>query len=89
MKKILLLLSFWVWIPDWINACNVCEKQQPELLRGITHGTGPESGWDWVIVSIISVITVFIFILSLRMLLRSGENHRGHIKYSIFQPSNP
>jgi hypothetical protein len=33
-------------------ACDACEKQQPEILRGITHGAGPQSNWDYLIVSV-------------------------------------
>lgn len=64
-------------------ACPVCEKQQPRLLRGITHGAGPESEWDWIIVGISLTITLYTFFRSLKLLVRPGENEQSHIKQSI------
>jgi hypothetical protein len=64
-------------------ACPVCEKQQPKLLRGITHGAGPESNWDWVIIGIIGVITVLTFIFSAKYLIFPAEKEENHIKNSI------
>lgn len=64
-------------------ACEACEKQQPAITRGFTHGGGPQSNWDWVIIAIIAVITVLTFILSLKYLIRPGEKNSDHIKRSI------
>jgi len=64
-------------------SCPLCEKQQPELTRGITHGTGPQSNWDWVIIAIISLITLFTLIASLKYLIKPGEKNSNHIKQSI------
>lgn len=64
-------------------ACPVCEKQQPKILRGITHGAGPQSNWDWVIVGTVSLITVISLVLSLRYLLRPGEKNLEHIKAHV------
>ena len=41
-----MLLLAWAAI-----ACPVCEKQQPKILQGITHGSGPQSNWDYIIIS--------------------------------------
>ena len=64
-------------------ACEACEKQQPKFLRGITHGTGPQSNWDWVIIGIITVITALTFIFSLKYLIWPGEKNNDHIKQII------
>jgi len=64
-------------------ACPLCEKQQPEITRGITHGTGPQSNWDWVIIAVISIITLFTLIASLKYLIKPGEKNINHIKQSI------
>ena len=64
-------------------ACEACEKQQPKFLRGITHGTGPQSNWDWVIIGIITVITALTFIFSLKYLIWPGEKNTDHIKQII------
>lgn len=64
-------------------ACEVCEKQQPAITRGFTHGGGPQSNWDWVIIAIIAIITVLTLIFSLKYLIKPGEKNSGHIKRSI------
>ena len=64
-------------------ACPVCEKQQPKIMRGITHGAGPQSNWDWVIISVISLITILTFIFSLKYLIKPGEKNNNHIKQII------
>ena len=64
-------------------ACPACEKQQPKLLRGITHGTGPESQWDYVIVMATVVATCITLFYSIKWLIRPNESMLGHIKFSI------
>ena len=79
MKKVffsLLLLNGFVVA----NACSVCEKQQPEILKGITHGTGPQNDWDYLIVSVAAVIVVATLFFSIRWLLSPGEGGENHIK---------
>lgn len=54
-------------------ACPVCERQQPRILRGITHGSGPGSKWDYLIVwSTVAVVVITLF-YSVKWLLRPGE----------------
>ena len=67
-------------------ACDACEKQQPELLRGITHGAGPAGNSDFLIVGFISVITVLTLIFSLKYLLTPGETSGNHIKRTVLEP---
>lgn len=75
---LLLMLLFQV-----TNACPVCEKQQPKITKGLTHGAGPQSNWDWVIIAIIMAITVFTLIWSLKYLMKPGEKNNNHIKHLI------
>lgn len=82
MKKALLtslILSLYISV----IACPVCEKQQPKLLKGITHGAGPDSNWDYVIVSVTAVIVLFCLFFSVKWLLKPGEKSASHIKFSI------
>jgi len=65
------------------TACPVCEKQQPKLLRGITHGAGTESEWDWIIVGTALAITLYTLYRSVKLLLLPGESEQSHIKQSI------
>ncbi|AKK74559.1 hypothetical protein HX13_07170 [Chryseobacterium sp. P1-3] len=62
-------------------ACDACKLRQPEVTRDFTHGTGPESDWDWFIVGIVIVITVLAFVYSLKYLIKPGEKNTNHIKY--------
>ncbi len=64
-------------------ACPVCERTQPNILRGITHGSGPESKWDYLIVwSMVAVVVITLF-YSVKWLLRPGEKADDHIKRDI------
>lgn len=64
-------------------ACDACKLQQPKVTRNITHGTGPESGWDWFIVGVVMLITILAFIYSIKYLIKPGEKNKDHIKYSV------
>jgi len=67
-------------------ACSVCEKQQPEITQGLTHGTGPQSGWDWVIIGVMAAICLLTLFYSLKYLIRPNEGSANHIKQSILAP---
>ena len=64
-------------------ACPACKEQQPKILQGITHGGGPGSNWDYVIVWIAAVIVLFTLFFSLKWLIRPGEQSHSHIKRLI------
>ena len=66
-------------------ACPVCERNQPKVLRGIVHGAGSDSNWDYVSIVITAIIAVFALIYSVKWLLKPNENNLNHIKYSIFK----
>jgi hypothetical protein len=65
------------------RACDVCKKQQPKILRGVTHGTGPQSNWDYIIIAIAVLVVLISLVYSMKYLLRPGERHKEHIKYII------
>ena len=83
MKVKYLLSVLIIFIAQIATACPVCEKQQPKLTKGLTHGAGPQSNWDWVIIAIISVITILTLIYSIKYLVKPGEKNEDHIKQSI------
>lgn len=64
-------------------ACEVCQKQQPKVTQGLTHGAGPQSNWDWVIIAVISAITLLTLMYSIKYLIKPRENNTNHIKQSI------
>lgn len=65
------------------SACPACEKAQPRYLRGITHGAGPQSNWDLVIISAMSVVVIATLFFSIKWLLKPGEKSDTHIKNVI------
>jgi hypothetical protein len=67
----------------WTSACPVCERNQPKILKGITHGAGPESKWDYVIVWVTVAIVLLTLFFSLKWLIRPGEKSDRHIKRFI------
>ena len=64
-------------------ACSTCELSQPRYLRGITHGTGPQSNWDYLIISVTAVIVVATLFFSVKWLVQPGEKSVTHIKHLI------
>lgn len=84
MKKVILFL-FLLLFQITAFACPVCERNQPKVLRGIVHGSGPDSNWDYISIAITIIISVFALIYSIKWLIKPNENDQNHIKYSIFK----
>ena len=84
MKKLITLL-FLIVIQISVFACPVCERNQPKLLRGIVHGAGPESNWDYISIIITTIIALVTLFLAVKWLIKPNEDDRNHIKYSIFK----
>jgi len=81
MKKISLISTCFLLLnitSAW--ACEVCKKNQPEPLQNITHGVGPQSDWDYVIIIVGMIIVGFTLFYSLKFLIRPGEKNPNHIK---------
>lgn len=83
MGNRILILIFFGLLHQLAIACDVCEKQQPKITQGLTHGTGPQSNWDWVIITVMVVITLLTLLFSVKYLLKPGERNADHIKQSI------
>ncbi len=83
MKRITLFILWTVLSMQIISACPVCEKQQPKITQGFTHGAGPQSNWDWVIIAVITAITLLTLFYSLKYLIKPNEANSNHIKQSI------
>ena len=82
MKKVISFIVFFV-TGGWLYACPVCEKQQPRVLRGVTHGAGPENQWDYVIVWAGVIIVLFTIFYSIKWIFRPGEKSGSHIKQTV------
>ena len=63
----------------------VCERNQPKILRGIVHGSGPDSNWDYVSNWTTILIEFLTLFFSIKWLVKPGEKNLDHIKYSIFK----
>lgn len=85
LKSFLILLL--VSSAQIIWACPVCEKQQPQITQGLTHGAGPQSNWDWVIIAGITAITLVTLVYSIKYLIKPGEKNADHIKRAILSNS--
>ncbi len=84
MKKILLIVLMMI-SGGVLYACTVCEKRQPKLFQGITHGTGPDSQWDYVIVSVTAAIVLFTLYFSIKWMIHPGEKSDNHIKRTVLK----
>jgi hypothetical protein len=83
MKRNILILVFFA-TRLMATACPACTSQQPKILRGITHGTGPQNNWDYVIVLTAVAVVLFTLFFSIKWLLHPGEKDSSHIKQFIF-----
>lgn len=82
MKKI--LLSAAMVATGFITiGCPTCELAQPRYLRGIAHGSGPQSNWDLVIIYVTAVIVIATLFYSIKWLVKPGEKSAAHIKHMI------
>jgi len=69
-------------------ACTVCKEQQPKILKGLTHGVGPDGNWDYLIVAVMVAVVSGTFLMSARYLVKPGEREQLHIKYSILNENS-
>ncbi len=67
------------------TACEVCEANQPKILRGITHGAGPQENSDYIIVIIAAVLVLFTLVYAVKLLALPGERGSNHIKRTVLQ----
>lgn len=82
MKKIILMLPV-LLIGLLAIACPTCEIAQPRYFKGITHGTGPQSNWDYLIISVTVIIVIATLLFSIKWLVQPGEKSVTHIKNLI------
>jgi hypothetical protein len=82
-SKISVIALLLVSIANVVSACPVCERRQPEVLRGITHGAGPDNNGDYIIVGVIAVVVLITLYFSVKWLVRPGEGTSDHIKRSV------
>ena len=76
-------IVFFLLMVNLAFACDACKLQQPKVTRDFTHGVGPRGDFDWIIVAVIAVLTIFTFVYSLKYLVKPGEKNQDNIKNSI------
>ncbi|HET8827880.1 MAG TPA: hypothetical protein VFM79_01000 [Pelobium sp.] len=64
-------------------ACEVCNKNQPKILQGFTHGSGPQSNWDYLVVGLMILITIYTLFATIRCFASPKEAKYNHIKNTI------
>ncbi len=82
MKKILFFIAL-LSLGLITHACPACEKQQPKMLRGITHGAGPSGNWDYVIVIAAMIIVFVTLFYAVKWMIKPGETNINHIKRTV------
>lgn len=83
MKATVLVVTLFLLQTAAAIACPVCEKRQPKLLRGITHGAGPQSNWDYLIVWAAVLIVLFTLFYTVKWMIRPEEKNKDHIKRMV------
>lgn len=64
-------------------ACEACNQNQPKILKGITHGNGPQSNWDYFVVIIMVLVTLYSLYASIKCFVKPTEKKYNHIKNTI------
>lgn len=83
MKKVSFSILILILFVFQTLACPVCERNQPHLLRRVLHGTGPDSTMDYLIVGLITLISLATLYFSIKWLIKPGEKEKNHIKRTI------
>ena len=81
----ILMIVFLIQSPLSTYACEVCKENQPKVLRGITHGVGPQGDWDYIIISFAALVVAATFIISVKLLVNPKESDPKHIKNFILE----
>lgn len=71
--------------PIGAYACDVCQDKQPEILKGITHGPGPQGPFDYFIIIISVIIVMVTLYLSIKLMIKPKESAPNHIKNYIVE----
>ena len=85
MKKVAILIFAFALTRVAAFACEVCKKNQPEILQDVTHGPGPQGQWDYIIIWTAVVIVAITLFLSIKLLIRPKEAGPDHIKNIVLQ----
>lgn len=68
-----------------VFACEVCKKNQPEVLQDVSHGTGAQADLDYIIIWSAVIIVGITLFLSVKFLIRPNEGRKEHIKNIVVE----
>lgn len=86
MKRLIIfLMILLLGMPLNVLACEVCENRQPEILKGVTHGIGPQDNLDYIITWGAVVIVGVTLFFSIKFLVRPKESNPDHIKNIVVE----
>jgi len=81
MKRLVIFITFLLLgMPLKALACEVCENRQPDVLKGVTHGIGPQGNIDYIITWAAIVIVGVTLFFSIKFLVKTNESKPDHIK---------
>ncbi len=83
MKSNKFLIPIFLLWQTFAWACDACDLQQPKVTRGLTHGAGPESAWEWVAVGATLVITILTIYYFFKYLFRPESKRKINIKTNV------
>lgn len=84
MKRILIAMgTIFLLTLSPVMACDVCQEQQPRVLRNITHGAGPQGTTDFIIIAVAAIIVGLTLVYSIKYLWKPGEKSPNHVKNII------
>jgi len=87
MKRILLIFGILLIQVPALLACDLCQKNQPEILQDVTHGQGPQGQLDYIITWTAVAIVAVVLFFSIKFLVRPRENDPHHIKNIVVNPN--
>ncbi|MCB0537953.1 MAG: hypothetical protein R3A50_04315 [Saprospiraceae bacterium] len=61
-----------------VFACELCKSQQPELLKDIVHGTGPQGTFDFIILWVAIIIVLATLVLSVLFLIKPDKSDKNY-----------
>jgi hypothetical protein len=85
MKRIAFVLFCLVAFCRAAWACEICEAQQPKILRGLTHGGGPQGSFDYIIVLATVAVVLVALVYAIKFIVHPGESEPSHIKRIVLQ----
>jgi len=80
MRRNLLLLLISMGCTTFTMACDLCKSQQPEILRELAHGMGPQGLQDYAIVWGGVAIVGIVLIMTIYFIVFPSK---GDLRYSI------